>query len=314
VGIWWSRTVTLGKQLARQAERKNVHLARARYHGRLHRETLRYRDPPVLLYQMGKVGSKTIRDSLQAIELDRPVFHVHFLSPERVKKMARERRRYFGTEKQHLLRHIWQYQYLRKRIAKGLDGEKWKIVTLTREPISKNISTFFENLEIEPLDDGRRFGIQSDYYDFDIVVDLENTEQLVQLFFDRLYHDRPLVFFDQEIKRVFGIDVFSSEFPVSKGFKIYREEHAEVLLVRLEDLNDCARGAFKEFLNIDNLTLLNTNVGSQKIYAPLYRQVLDAIVLPESYVERIYASKYMRHFYSKAEILKFRARWSTSRS
>ena len=314
MGNWWSRTVNLGKQLVKQSGLKSVRLARTRYLGRLHRETLRYRDPPVLLYQMGKVGSKTIRDSLRASKLDRRVFHVHFLSPERVKETEKERRKYFGTEKQHLLKHIWQYQYLRKRIARGLNGEKWKVVTLTREPISRNISTFFENLEVEPLDDGRRFSIQSDYYDFDIVVDLEDTKALVQLFFDRLYHDRPLVFFDEEIKRVFGIDVFSSEFPISKGFKIYKGEHAEVLLIRLEDLNDCAEDAFREFLNIEDLTLLNTNVGTQKVYAPIYRQILDSIVLPESYVERVYTSKYMRHFYSEAEILKFRARWQTSGS
>ena len=265
-----------------------------------------------MIYQMGKVGSKTIRSSLQAFKLDMPIFHVHFLTEDRVKETEKERRKYLGTEKEHLLRHIWQYQYLRKRIASGLNGKKWKIVTLTREPISRNISTFFENLDVEPLEAGHRYKIQSDYYGFEIILNIEDAYELTQLFFERLYHDRPLVFFDQEIKSVFDVDVFSSEFPISKGYKIYEGEHADVLLIRLENLNECARDAFKEFLNIEGFTLINTNIGGEKVYAPIYKKVKDSIVLPESYIARMYTSRYMRHFYSEEEIARFRAKWSIS--
>jgi hypothetical protein len=120
------------------------------------------------------------------------------------------------------------------------------------------------------------------------------------------------VFFDQELKGVLGIDVFAFKFPISKGYAIYKEEHADVLLIRVEDLSTCAPDAFKEFMDIDGLTLVNTNVGSAKAYAPIYKKFKNSIVLPESYVDRMYTSKYMRHFYSEEEIARFREKWHTS--
>lgn len=302
------------KRLVSRPFNRMPRLVRTFYHYQLYRECLQYKEPPLLIYQMGKVGSKTVRKSLEALDLDMPIFHVHFLTEERVRDTEKERWKYLGTEKEGHLKHVWQYQYLRKRMTSDLNGKKWKIVTLTREPIGRNISTFFENLDVELLEGDNRYRIQSDYYDFEIVANLENTDELVDIFFEKLYHDRPLVFFDQEIKSVFGVDVFSGEFPISKGYKVYEGELADVLLIRLESLNECAAEAFKEFLNIEELALLDTNVGGEKAYAPIYKEVKDSIVLPESYVERMYTSRYTRHFYSEREIARFRARWPTSKS
>jgi hypothetical protein len=284
------------------------------YHYTLRRENREYEEPPLLIYQMGKVGSKTIRRSLQAIELDRPIFHVHFLTPDRVKRTEKERRKYLGTDRMGLLRHVWQYQYLLKKLGSHSHGKKWKIITLTREAVGRNIATFFENLSVEALDDGRRYRIQSDYYGFEGIFSLEDMGELKQLFLERLYHDRPLVFFDEELKSMFGIDVFASEFPTSKGYKVYEGERADVLLIRLESLNDCAGDAFREFLGIEDLTLINANVASTKVYAPLYRKFKKTVALPEDYVERMYTSKYMQHFYSEEEIAGFRAKWHTTGS
>jgi hypothetical protein len=306
-----SGPVSLWGRLLRRMLRQNAHLAKMYYHYTLERQCRQYSRPPLLLYQMGKVGSKSLQNSLEAIELDRPLFHVHFLMPERVRQSEKERRKYLGTGKEGLLRHVWQYEYLLKQMAKGLDGRQWKIVTLTREPIGRNISAFFENLDVEALDDGH-YHIQSDYYGFETVVGLEDVDKLAQFFFERLRHDSPLVFFDQELKRMFGVDVFASEFPKSKGYKIYRDKQADVLLVRVENLSECACDAFHEFLGIEGFALTDANVASAKVYAPLYRRFRESVVLPEAYVEEMYASKYTQHFYSEGEIARFRAKWHTT--
>jgi hypothetical protein len=307
----WQRIPRSGRQLIKRLLLSNVHLARRHYFYHRHQESLERPGDPVVLYQMGKVGSKTIQRSLEALNLDRPLYHVHFLQPERVRKIERERQKYLGTEKEGLLRHVWLYQYLNRQMARGLDGKRWKVVTLTREPIGRNISTFFENLDVTPLDAGRRYQIQSDYYGFEIVLEIENVDELIELFFERLYHDRPLVFFDEEIKGVLGIDVFAGPFPTARGYQIFERERADVLLIRLENLNGCATNAFGEFLGLEGFTLVNANIGSQKIYAPLYERFKRSIVLPQSYVERMYGSKYMRHFYSPEEIARFRSKWRT---
>ena len=304
----------LWEQLKRWVLRRNYSLARASYHRRLYRRSLQYMRPPLLIYQMGKVGSKTIRSTLQSSKLDRPIYHVHLLSPDRIEQLESDRREYLGTEKEHLLKHIWQYQYLRKRMTDDSGDARWKIVTLTREPIGRNISAFFENLEVTPLDADGRFHVRSDYYGFDVALDEDNIDVLTRFFFDKLYHDRPLVFFDEELKAVFGVDVFASQFPVSRGYQIYEGERADVLLLRLESLNQCARDAFSEFLGIEEFTLVNTNVGSEKAYSSLYRRSRERIALPQAYIDRMYESKYTRHFYSDEEIAGFRAKWRVAKT
>lgn len=292
---------------------RNYYFAKAHYMRELRRKQEQHIAPPLVLFQMGKVGSSTIRKSLKALDLDMPIYHTHLLTKARIAKTEKERRKYFRTERYSYLKRPWLNQFLRKQIDDGLDGKKWKVVTLTREPIARNISTFFENLEVKLLDSGDQYEIKSDYYDIDpTIVKLDHMQELIDLFFDRLDHDSPLTFFDRELKEVFGVDVFASEFPKARRYKIYRDEKADVLLIRLENLNDCVCDAFKEFLNIEEVTLIDTNIGSEKVYAPLYERFKDAVVLPESYVERMYTSKYMQHFYSEEEIAKFRAKWRTS--
>jgi hypothetical protein len=305
----WESMANSRRWLTERILQTNIHLARAHYHYRLHLEGLQYQDPPLIVLQMGKVGSNTIRSSLRAAKLDRPIFNAHFLSEERVRKTEKERRKYFGTNKQPLLNHVWQYQYLRKRITHGLNGHKWKIVTLTREPVGRNISAFFENLDVEPLYVGQQYKIQSDYYGFEVTISLEHIDPLARLFFERFPHDRPLEFLDQEIKAVFGVDVFATAFPKSKGYKIYKAENVDLLLIRLENLNECARDAFDEFLDLQDFALVNKNIGSKKIYAPIYREFRNSVALPDSYIERMYTSRYVQHFYSKEEIARFRTKW-----
>jgi hypothetical protein len=291
---------------------KNYHSARAYYMYKLRRDRRRRKGPAVIIYQMGKVGSRTVQCSLEALDLDMPIYHVHFLTQDLIDEYVEKRRVFLGTKRYGRLKHIWLYEYLRKQMDSGLDGRKWRVITLTREPIGRNISEFFENLEVEPLDSaGQWYRVRSDhdFYDFEIKVSVQDMSELVQLFLTRLEHDTPLVFFDQQLRSVLSVDVYSSEFPISKGYQIYDGEIADVLVIRLENLSDCAAGALKEFLGIGEFTLINDNVASEKPCAPLYRKFKESITLPESYVDEMYNSKYMRHFYSEEEITSFKNKW-----
>lgn len=142
------------------------------------------------------------------------------------------------------------------------------------------------------------------------MVTLEDIDVLTKHFFEKYTdHDFPLKYFDIEFKGVLGMDIFASEFPKSKGYKIYEGEQFDVLLIKLEALNNCGRDAFKDFLNIDEFKLSNTNVGNEKKYSVLYKAFKDSVVLPESYINKMYLSKYMKHFYSEEEIMRFENRW-----
>ena len=289
----------------------NYYFARAFYKYQLQRSQRKHPGSPILIYQMGKVGSKSVERSLRALELDMPIYHPHFLTKDRIVEAEIKRKKYFRTEKYSSLKRPWLYQFLRKKIKGGLDGKKWKIITLTREPIARNLSTFFENLDIWVLTANKKWAIKSDYYEIcPTILDLDNIKKLENLFFKHINHNSPLEFFDRELKSILGIDVYASKFPKSKGYKIYKNEKFDVLLIKLENLNECAEQAFKEFLNIEKISLLNSNISSEKVYSLLYQKLKDNIKLPESYLAKMYCSKYMRHFYSEKEIKKFNLKWS----
>lgn len=290
--------------------RRNYKLARSYYIYKLHRNLKRFKKPPVIIYQMGKVGSSTIAQSIKAYNVNMPVYHVHYLSKSRVNQLEKERQKYFKTTKENLLRRSWKYQHLRKELHDKPTGKKWKIISLTREPIARNISAFFENLEFKSTGENQCYLVKSDYYRINAIrVNLATIDNLIALFFDRFYHDSPLTFFDRELKKVFEIDVYASPFPKSKGYKIYEGEKADVLILKLENLNQCSHPAFREFFNIEKIDLIGSNIGSEKDYAPLYSKFKDDIRFPESYINKMYQSKYMQHFYSDFEIEELRAKW-----
>jgi len=308
-----SYILNTGRRVVKQLRQRNYTFAKAYYQYKLYRSSLRYKGSPLLIYQMGKVGSVTILRSLEALELDMPIYHTHFLSQHLVDEEEKRRRKYFGTHQAkgpgwQDPRRPWLNQYLRNQIKKGSKDKKWKIVTLVRDPISRNTSAFFQSLELKRLDYDHQYQAKS-FFGFETIVDLEDLGPFITIFFEKSDHDTPLVFFDRELKDTFGIDVYSSAFPKSKGYKIYEEERADVLLIRLENLDECAQDAFKEFLGIDGFTLTNKNVAGDKPYRALYQRFLDSIVLPDSYLDRMYTSKYARHFYSEEEINKFKAKW-----
>ena len=130
---------------------KNYFFAKSYYIYKRRREMKRLGGSPIILFQMGKVGSKTIRKSLEALNLNMPVYHSHLLTKKRIADTEQKRKKFFRTSRQSYLQRPWLNLFLRKQIDEGLDGKKWKIITPTREPIAPNIATFFENLEVRQI-------------------------------------------------------------------------------------------------------------------------------------------------------------------
>jgi hypothetical protein len=330
------------ESIAKQRASRDYDSAKAYYLEKLCRAASRFEGAPMLVYQMGKVGSKSVLRTLKSLNtrethrLNMPVYHVHFLTQSLIDEYETKRKAFLGTEKQGRLEHIWLYEYLRQQRDNQLalieasgrplsPGDRWKVVTLTRETVGRNVSNFFELVEVEPAD-GRpphqeasatncRYHLRSDpdFYNLDIEVDTRDLSDLLQVYLDKPDHDEPLTFFEQEIKGVLGVDVYATPFPTSQGYTIYETDWADILLIRVEDLNTCVQAAFKEFLGIDNFDLMNDNVGSEKPYAGLYRQFKESRLLPESYIDRMYASRYMQHFYTDQEIARFKSKWVQSR-
>jgi len=289
--------------------RTNYRLARAYYRHRLKSLDRQFPQAPLIVYQMGKVGSSTVVKSLHEAGLRRRIYHVHFLTPELIEKYEIRRRKYLRTERSGDLRHIWQYKHLRDRLLNEKCEERWKVITLVRDPVARNLATFFEHISVvsEAEDEWK---LESAEYEFCIKVRKSDLLPLVDLFFEKCRHDNPSIYFDREFKPVLGIDLYDEEFPSAEGYKIYQTDSFDILLLRLENLNTVAEPALKRFLGLEEFALVNANIGEEKDYADVYDKFKNQIRLPTHYLDRMYTSKFTRHFYTDEEIAVFRKRWT----
>jgi hypothetical protein len=240
---------------------------------------------PVLIYQVGKVGSSSVYSSLKRRRI--ACVHVHRIDPENIGKLAAERMRSglpvkderLGLAIHHRLRH---------------GAEKVRIITMVREPLSRNISAFFENL--------------TDFYGGS-PLDSISVDEAVRRFLGEYPHHVPLEWFDLEFARVTGISVFDHPFPHEQQWSVIKEGRFEILVIRVEAPDPVKKAALEQFLGIDNLEMVRANEGGGKNYATLYDDFRKRIRIPASYVDEMLDSRYARHFYSGAELSKVREAW-----
>ncbi len=255
----------------------------------------------IVVYQMGKVGSSTIVASLRALQRKMKIHHVHTLTTKGIadaEAIYRQISRDVQVSTSTRSRHLLSSHYLRNRMKRRLHGKKWQVISLVREPISRNVSSFFQVID-QPLPN---FMTRYNAGELDI-------EHVSNVFLDKFDHEHVLQWFEKELQPALGIDVYASEFPKDKGYQIYQGDNCELLLLKLEKLNECADEAFHDFLGIDNFKLVKTNVAESKEYAAAYQQFKEHLLLPDSYLDAMYSSPYMQHFYSPSEIAAFATKW-----
>ena len=256
------------------------------------------RGSPLLVFSMGKTGTRTICDSLEHMGIRKSVYHIHRLSEKGIEE-AKKKRKLSNTPQGRARKGIIASEYLRRKILQGPRKQKWPVVTLVRDPVARSISQFFQELDLWAP------GMLTRYLKGEDVVDL-----LINIFFSDYNSKVSLEWFDTELKSVFDIDVFQNAFPKDQGYQIYSNRLASVLLIRLEDLDRCAPMAFRSFLGIENLGLMPSNISENKPYSQLYKHFKNRIRFPAFYLDGMYTSRVAQHFYHQQEIEGFRKRWS----
>ncbi len=250
---------------------------------------------------MGKVGSTSVYRALRAAAPGFTVYHVHTLDPRQIASAQRAYARSYSA-RGVIPHHLLASRRLRDELARGQPRGRWKVVTLVRDPIARNVSSFFQDIQLRHPD--------YPYADRVASGDTEGlADELVALFLARHDHDEPLRWCDRELSGVLGVDVYAQPFPHDTGWATYRAPSADVLVLRLEDVDDVLEPASRAFLDISGVVPEQENVASDKSYADGYRAFLARLRLPEGYVDRTYASRYARHFYSAAERDAFARRW-----
>ena len=265
--------------------------------------------PLLLVHTMGKVGSTSVAASLKSRGIKRAMtmYQPHFLSEEGIdfaEKLAISRAGSWEN-----LTKKGRAGYLRNRLLNQElrrlreSGGRVKVITMVRDPLATNLSGLFHNYRWWPAE----LKAQCDPPTADCLAAVESY------FLDQYTHDVPDTWFDMEVKSLYGVDVFAEPFDPERGYAIYRNDFADVLLIKLEKLNACAADAMRDFLGIEDFRLEETNVAEDKEYAAIYQAFRKQIALPDSYLDRMYDSRVARRFYSPDEIAAFRRKWSAAR-
>jgi hypothetical protein len=255
---------------------------------------------PIVVYQMGKVGSWSIEASLRRLDLSVPVYHCHVL--ERLDAIDAALRRILPNPHEEPGGSIDEIARARGIRAKFMaDADRpWTFISMVRDPVARNLSAFFQSVTERIPDFYQRLNAD----------DLPTAFVAEHFLKDEVTHNVPIVWFDQQLKPLLDIDVFATPFPHAQGFQIYAGRRARLLIMRLESFPDCVGPAMRQFLGISCFVLASANTAEDKAYADVYRRVRREIALPDHYLERMYESKLARHFYTDEERAQFRRTWS----
>lgn len=231
-------------------------------------------DDVVLVYQPGKVGSSTVLKSLRKRRIN--TTHCHFLG-------GSWRLRDLGED---IIREKENYSRLLNIL------KKVKIITLVREPIMRDISNYFQRFEENILS-----GALPDTYQ-GVLKYLDEYSDMGEFGYQFEWHR-------MELESVTGIDIYQYPFNREKGYTIIKEGNLEVLVLKLEALNNNDK-LIGEFLSVKDFKIYQDNLGDKKPYRYVYKELKKNLKIPTYIVERYYSNNSrMDHFYTEEEKKKF---------
>ena len=171
---------------------------------------------PLLVYQMGKVGSSTVVRSLRGCaELRRRVLPVHFLVPVQIEASKAYRRRVSGSGRGGYVHALGAA--LGARFEEVGDHARVPVISLVRDPIAREVSSVFQTSGL------LRAALRDESGQLD-------PESALAFLAERFVGPDPCGYaeqwFDQELAVAFGVDVFAEPFDDARGYRILRSPRA----------------------------------------------------------------------------------------
>lgn len=229
----------------------------------------------ILVYQMGKVGSTSLQAMIPGSLHLHNLYDNHPCPPRRDRHVAGRWQR-LGRGTSQAIRRL---AIRRRRCI--------RIITLVRDPYQRNVSMFFQNLPhwLAAFDDGRHSNRTG------------SADLVARAFNEAFNHDYVAEWFDRELRRFTGIDVYGIAMDPGQAHARVTSRRFDVLLLRFERLAECT-AALGEFLGTP-VHLVHRNAGSDKWYASVYDEFRRGYRPPDALMERLYGTRYSAHFYPR---------------
>ncbi len=236
---------------------------------------------------MGKVGSRSVVDSLHASLPDAQIEHLHTLTEAGLLAV----RASCESRGKPVPPHVIDAERVRREVIDA--GVEADVITLVREPVGRNVSAFFQNSV-------------GDLWE----VPDEQIDELCKRFIEGYAHTQPLQWFKREFDHVYGINMHEAPFDKSVGTRVYRAGRFRVLVLRCELSDEAKSTAIASFLSVPRLEWVRSNETGDKIQRHVYARFKERLRMPEALLDQLYISAYTRHFYPPDAIAGFRAKWS----
>ena len=254
----------------------------------------------IWIFQPGKVGSQSIWNALQ----DKSV-QFHTLAGAY---------KFADVEKEYL-------DYYMQLIH----GKKIKIISVVREPISRDIAAFFQNSDLNfwPYHEFNCniFAVCGDG-STEPYINVKELKKRCPVWKESLnksfgelahaimcYKQDVFSWFDSEIKKIFGIDVYDYPFDQKKGYTVIEKDNVQILLMKMERLTEL-ENVIGDFIGDERYRLINRNSASNKMYRFAYDGFKRNVKISPDYFDFYYhGNTQYKHFYSHKEIEENARHW-----
>lgn len=234
----------------------------------------------ILIYQMGKVASSTVYGSIG-----------DYLGRDKSFVCPPDNHKDDQSNASTRVYHSHRYEDFSPTLKQRIKTSTNKVITLVREPISRNISGFFEDPTFRHITDKSI-----------------NIDELTILFLRRFNHTLPLEWFDNQLKRNLGIDIYSTSFNKEKGYGVVKSGNTECMVIRADKLNNVFP-VISQFLEVPLLSQKDYNITQTRPNGVIYKKLQEEITLPPSYIKKMYDSKLVTHFFTEKEIEGYKKKW-----
>lgn len=193
-------------------------------------------------------------------------------------------------------------------------NDSLKVLAAVREPLSRDYSAFWqvfseiqERMLISSILDKDFQKMYENYVDL-ILKGRECIKEKMGVSLEYTWNDE-FEWFDEQIKKYLGIDVYEYPFNPDEGYTIIKKGNIELFLYKVEKM-EAVLDKISSFIGTTKLSSVNSNVSAQKWYGLAYVQFRKEVKLPKRYVEHYYVNnKKMDHFYTEEEKKEFLDKW-----
>jgi hypothetical protein len=245
--------------------------------------------PPILIFTMAKVGSLSIYFSLKKSVPRTTLFHIHDLNENDISKnikLCLDNGIYPGSRSPIPL-----------ILSEVINAKRpYKIISLFRDPIERNISAFFDAFELY-------VGMPSEKY-------TGTLAELEAIYHEKLPHNYAINWFDEHLRSTTGIDIYQQPFNREEGVMNYTNGNVSVLIMNSATDDDVKAKFISNFADAKKMVIRNRNITAKSGAAELYSSFKNTIKFEKEYLDKMYQSKYAKHLFTKSYLAEAMNKWS----